>query len=113
LEVIVTELRSATSSMTSVPKPLKFLRPHFADLKSLHVVLENDRSSATNNDFILLRARLADVLSVLAMTMGDDGKYQFPALLFFSFELLSCIKPTAFYFLSKRVEKVLSSNFQE
>ena len=31
LDVIVTELRTATSSMTSVPKPLKFLRPHFGD----------------------------------------------------------------------------------
>ena len=33
LDVIVSELRTATSSMTSVPKPLKFLRPHFAKLK--------------------------------------------------------------------------------
>ena len=29
LEDIRVEIRSATSSMTSVPKPLKFLRPHF------------------------------------------------------------------------------------
>ena len=29
LDVIVTEVRTATSSMTSVPKPLKFLRPHY------------------------------------------------------------------------------------
>jgi hypothetical protein len=28
------EIRSATSSMTSVPKPLKFLRPHYGALKS-------------------------------------------------------------------------------
>lgn len=28
------EIRSATSSMTSVPKPLKFLRPHYGTLKS-------------------------------------------------------------------------------
>mmetsp|Transcript_2864 Transcript_2864/g.5371 ORF Transcript_2864/g.5371 Transcript_2864/m.5371 type:complete len:932 (+) Transcript_2864:110-2905(+) len=72
LDVIVTELRSATSSMTSVPKPLKFLRPHFAELKNLHVALENDTSVLSDSDYTLLRARLADILSVLAMTMGDD-----------------------------------------
>lgn len=66
LDVIVDELKSATSSMTSVPKPLKFLRPHFLDLKLFYETL-------TGEDYILLRARLADVLSVLAMTMSDTG----------------------------------------
>jgi hypothetical protein len=66
IDVIVTELRTATSSMTSVPKPLKFLRPHFVELKEMfNSILSDDR-----NDIIELRARLADVLSVLAMTMG-------------------------------------------
>lgn len=72
LDVIVTELRSATSSMTSVPKPLKFLRPHFADLKKLHADFETKVVDVSDSDSFLLRARLADVLSVLAMTMGDD-----------------------------------------
>jgi 26S proteasome regulatory subunit N1 len=66
LDVIVTELRTSTSSMTSVPKPLKFLRPHFAVLKTLYAVLE-----AKDADSLRLRARLADVLAVLAMTMGQ------------------------------------------
>lgn len=74
LDVIVTELRSATSSMTSVPKPLKFLRPHFSVLKELHVGFAGDVAESSDGDFLLLRARLADVLSVLAMTMGDGGK---------------------------------------
>lgn len=71
LDVIVDELKSATSSMTSVPKPLKFLRPHFTDLKLFYEKLTID----SNPDFILLRARLADVLSVLAMTMSDAGTF--------------------------------------
>lgn len=73
LDVIVTELRSATSSMTSVPKPLKFLRPHFSTLKGLHTALGGDEKAAVeaNKDYLSLRARLADVLSVLAMTMGN------------------------------------------
>ena len=63
LDVIVNELRSATSSMTSVPKPLKFLRPFFDDLKGLHGAMDD----------LFFRARLADVLAVLAMTMGKQG----------------------------------------
>lgn len=33
LDHLISEIKSATSSMTSVPKPLKFLRTHYADLK--------------------------------------------------------------------------------
>jgi 26S proteasome regulatory subunit N1 len=69
LDVIVTELRTATSSMTSVPKPLKFLRPHFTVLKEFYNTLSPD-ASALDNGYLELRARLADVLAVLAMTMG-------------------------------------------
>jgi 26S proteasome regulatory subunit N1 len=71
LDVLVTELRSATSSMTSVPKPLKFLRPHFPELKKLHVQLVGDSAVDGDSEYMLLRARLGDVLSVLAMTLGD------------------------------------------
>lgn len=74
LDVIVTELRSATSSMTSVPKPLKFLRPHFDTIKKLHGSIDDDAVKA-DVEMLTLRARLADVLSVLAMTMGKHGKY--------------------------------------
>ena len=69
LEIIVTELRTATASMTSVPKPLKFLRPHFVVLKQLYETISKDETSR-DVQFIELRARLADVLAVLAMTMG-------------------------------------------
>lgn len=63
LETIRSEIRSATSSMTSVPKPLKFLRPHFPLLREYYA---NTLTDGPNKVF------LADVLSVLAMTMGDD-----------------------------------------
>ena len=87
LDMIVTELRTATSSMTSVPKPLKFLRPFFASLKKLHDSLllsikDTDLEGAMETDtdkveidkdtadLLKLRARLADVLAVLSMTLG-------------------------------------------
>jgi len=72
LDVIVTELRTATSSMTSVPKPLKFLRPHFEEIKTLHTTFQ--KLGDLPNDSLEFRARLADVLSVLAMTMGKPEK---------------------------------------
>ena len=73
LDVIVTELRTATSSMTSVPKPLKFLRPHFEEIKTLHTTFQ--KLGDLPNDSLEFRARLADVLSVLAMTMGKPGTF--------------------------------------
>ena len=36
LESLRSQIRASTSSMTSVPKPLKFLRQHFDALKDLH-----------------------------------------------------------------------------
>lgn len=77
LDVIVNELRSATSSMTSVPKPLKFLRPHFDSLKDCHLSFKSDDgddNSMVEDDVLFFRARLADVLAVLAMTMGNQDE---------------------------------------
>jgi hypothetical protein len=39
LEVLRREIRTATSSMTSVPKPLKFLRPSYVPLKEAFEVI--------------------------------------------------------------------------
>lgn len=36
LEELRRLIRSSTTSMTSVPKPLKFLRPHYAKLKEIY-----------------------------------------------------------------------------
>ncbi|KAI0053215.1 26S proteasome regulatory complex non-ATPase subcomplex Rpn1 subunit [Auriscalpium vulgare] len=61
LETLRTLIRTSTSSMTSVPKPLKFLRPHYPDLQTLY---ETWPSSEDKSLF-------ADILSVLAMTYSD------------------------------------------
>jgi 26S proteasome regulatory subunit N1 len=63
LEHLRREIRSSTTSMTSVPKPLKFLRPHYATLKGVY-----DSLVATEQQSV--RRELADILSVLAMTMA-------------------------------------------
>ena len=36
LAIMREKIRSSTSSLTSVPKPLKFLREHFDSLKQIH-----------------------------------------------------------------------------
>ena len=57
------EIREATTSMTSVPKPLKFLRPHYQTLKTAYGNMKDEAN----------RRKLADVVSVLAITTGKEG----------------------------------------
>jgi 26S proteasome regulatory subunit N1 len=57
------EVSTATSSMTSVPKPLKYMRPHYETLKAYY-----DQKCA--GDF---KKEVADLLSVLAITMSEKG----------------------------------------
>ena len=64
LESMRTLIRTSTSSMTSVPKPLKFLRPHFSQLKEIYTQWPD-----SSND----KALFAEILSVLAMTYSDKA----------------------------------------
>ncbi|KAK4438722.1 26S proteasome non-ATPase regulatory subunitA [Sesamum alatum] len=64
LESMRKEIRTATSSMTSVPKPLKFLRPHYGTLQTHYEKMEDSD----------LKKLLADILSVLALTMSPEGE---------------------------------------
>ena len=66
LESMRQEIRTATSSMTSVPKPLKFLRPHYGALKSFYETMGDSD----------LKKYLADILSVLALTMSAEGELE-------------------------------------
>lgn len=49
------EIRTATSSMTSVPKPLKFLRPHYKTLKT-HYEKMSDSELKVSNKWVLFDA---------------------------------------------------------
>ncbi|KAJ3283068.1 proteasome regulatory particle base subunit [Borealophlyctis nickersoniae] len=64
LEAMRTSIRTATSSMTAVPKPLKFLRPHYTTLEQVY----ESWSDGPDKRF------LADILSVLAMSYAEEGK---------------------------------------
>jgi len=62
LESLRTLIRSSTTSMTSVPKPLKFLRPHFDTLKQVYAKITDKET----------KGFCADVISVLSMTMSES-----------------------------------------
>ncbi|KAF9888710.1 proteasome regulatory particle base subunit [Aspergillus nanangensis] len=66
LDAIKNFIKTSTSSMTAVPKPLKFLRPYYDELTELY-----DKWSAGPN-----KNSLADMLSVLGMTYGDEEKLE-------------------------------------
>lgn len=57
-------IKTSTSSMTAVPKPLKFLRPHYEPMTKLYDEwpVGDDKNS------------LADVLSVIGMTFSDEDR---------------------------------------
>ena len=44
LESLRTQIRSSTTSMTSVPKPLKFLRPHYDTLKGIYETIKDNET---------------------------------------------------------------------
>ena len=66
LESLKTQIKSSTTSMTSVPKPLKFLRPHYETLKSLYDKLPTPET----------KNLLADIISILAMTSVASDSYK-------------------------------------
>lgn len=66
LESLRTLIRTSTSSMTSVPKPLKFLRPHYEEMGKIR--------DSWSPELKEQRALLDSILSVLAMTYSDTGR---------------------------------------
>lgn len=65
LDAITKEIHTTTSSMTAVPKPLKFLRPHLETLISTFEAMPAGPNRQT----------LADVLSLLTSTVaGKEGE---------------------------------------
>ncbi|XP_036326001.1 26S proteasome non-ATPase regulatory subunit 2-like [Rhagoletis pomonella] len=61
LEMLAKLIRASTTSMTSVPKPLKFMRPHYDTMKTLYKQMPDQQT----------RQLCADIISVLSMTMGS------------------------------------------
>ncbi|KAI5954327.1 RPN1 [Candida jiufengensis] len=69
LESLKKFIQESTTSMTAVPKPLKFLRPSYPSLTELYE--QWTEKFGKSNQIV---AKLADILSVLAMTYSNEGK---------------------------------------
>lgn len=64
LQDLAGKIRASTTSMTSVPKPLKFMRTHYETMKEIHTkMMQNVKDKAVVK-------LCAEIISVLAMTMG-------------------------------------------
>lgn len=65
-------IRTSTTSMTSVPKPLKYMAPHYSQIKQAHEKMTDPST----------KKLCADIISVLAMgpTGGDQAKDQLDCL---------------------------------
>jgi len=55
-------IRASTTSMTSVPKPLKFMIPHYDKMKEIYEKIEAGP----------VKTQCADIISCLAMTMSEE-----------------------------------------
>ncbi|PFH58233.1 hypothetical protein XA68_13996 [Ophiocordyceps unilateralis] len=64
LEAMKSAIKTSTSSMTAVPKPLKFLRPHYEVLTKRYDEWPDGEHKTS----------LADVLSVIGMTYSDEDR---------------------------------------
>lgn len=52
LESLRSQIRASTTSMTSVPKPLKFLRPHYDSLKEVHEKIKDDETKVAFRNYL-------------------------------------------------------------
>jgi 26S proteasome regulatory subunit N1 len=94
LDALGKEIKTSTSSMTSVPKPLKYLKPQYDNIKQIYERTKSnkvkkekkkERKKSTEklsfyNSFshchlslTSMQALFSDILSVLAMTMAKAG----------------------------------------
>uniref|UniRef100_A0A915J7H7 26S proteasome non-ATPase regulatory subunit 2 n=1 Tax=Romanomermis culicivorax TaxID=13658 RepID=A0A915J7H7_ROMCU len=63
LEILRTLIRTSTTSMTSVPKPLKYMRNHYLKMLEIHEKIKDTS----------VQKFCADIVSVLAMTSAIEG----------------------------------------
>ncbi|KAK1262268.1 26S proteasome non-ATPase regulatory subunit 2 1B [Acorus gramineus] len=83
LERLREEIRSSTSSMTSVPKPLKYLKSHYPFLCAFFKKLTKDSD---------IRKKFADILSVLSMTMAKGDRIKGKLIVDLIFDLMDLVK---------------------
>ncbi|GAA5863067.1 hypothetical protein JCM3774_001410 [Rhodotorula dairenensis] len=74
LESLRTLIRTSTSSMTSVPKPLKFLRPHYAELQKIHASWPDHPAQSTSAAIASTAAAAVDAVASAVGLKGDANR---------------------------------------
>jgi len=74
LDSLIALVKGSTTSMTSVPKPFKFLKNHYSNIVSFYETLQPNIFKVLNYFVLTPKQKLADFLSVLSMTMAEEGK---------------------------------------
>eukprot|EP01083_Nonionella_stella_P213807 770817_1 len=67
LNLLTTEIRTATASMTSVPKPLKFLKNDYEKIKTFYNQCIKPEKATSQQKYM----EYSDLMSILAMTMEE------------------------------------------
>lgn len=60
------EITTSTSSMTSIPRPLKFIRSHFNEIKEFY-----DKFNPSNDKDKNYKLMLSDLLSVILTVINE------------------------------------------
>ena len=63
------EITTSTSSMTSIPRPLKFLRTHFSEIREFY-----EKFNPTNQNDINYKLMLSDLLSVMLTVVNEKDE---------------------------------------
>lgn len=76
LESLRSQIRASTTSMTSVPKPLKFLRPHYDSLKEVHEKIKDDETKVAFRNYLSSELFIL-ILHCLNSSVDSDKGYYF------------------------------------
>lgn len=87
LESLRSQIRASTTSMTSVPKPLKFLRPHYDSLKEVHEKIKDDETKVAFRNYLSSELFIL-ILHCLNSSVDTDKGYYFVFVFFFVTEIL-------------------------
>ncbi|GAA6043517.1 hypothetical protein JCM8097_002253 [Rhodosporidiobolus ruineniae] len=74
LESLRTLIRTSTSSMTSVPKPLKFLRPHYAELAKIQASWPDQPAASVTGAVASAASAAVDAVASAVGLGGDEKK---------------------------------------
>ena len=82
IEHLRKEIKTSTSSMTSVPKPLKFLRSHYNTIKEIFENIKGDKVNIkkkfTSSHILKKKEKFGRYIVCFGNDNGERGRKRFP-----------------------------------